>query len=77
MSYMEAVQAYFNGNAFVPTAPFKAKINQQAIVTILDSIVTEPAKQWYDEFFGVLSAEDASDIAEALRDTEKVDVNEW
>jgi len=33
---MEAVNAYYDGQAFVPTKPVRAKKNQRAIVTILD-----------------------------------------
>jgi hypothetical protein len=41
---MEAVDAYFNGQAFVPTRPVRARTNQRAIVTILD-----------DETIGIVS----------------------
>jgi len=33
---MEAVNAYYDGTAFVPLEPIKAKKNQRAIITILD-----------------------------------------
>jgi len=33
---MEAVHAYYNGQAFIPATPVKAKNNQMAIITILD-----------------------------------------
>lgn len=74
---MEAVQAYFDGKAFVPIAPVKAEINQQAIITILDSGIYKPGKKWFNEFFGVLSLEDAEEIKEALKGSEKVDSSEW
>jgi len=35
---MEAVSAYYNGHAFIPTKPVRAKKNQRAIVTILDEM---------------------------------------
>jgi hypothetical protein len=38
---MEAVNAYYDGNAFIPTKPVKAKKNQKAIVTILDEVRDE------------------------------------
>jgi hypothetical protein len=38
---MEAVTAYYNGRAFVPTMPTHAKCNQRAIVTILDDSMPE------------------------------------
>jgi hypothetical protein len=33
---MEAVNAYYDGQVFVPTAPVEARMHQRAIVTILD-----------------------------------------
>jgi hypothetical protein len=38
---MEAVNAYYDGHAFVPTSPVKAQKNQKAIVTVLDEIHAE------------------------------------
>jgi len=49
---MVAVKAYYDGQVFVPERPFKAEINQEAIVTILDSKV-------YDAVKGVSFADDA------------------
>jgi hypothetical protein len=40
---MEAVVAYYDGVAFVPTTPVKVKRNQQAIVTILDVPMQVPS----------------------------------
>jgi hypothetical protein len=39
------VRAYYNGQAFVPTKPIKAKKNQLAIITILDETVEEKSKE--------------------------------
>ena len=74
---MEAIQAYFNGSVFVPLVPVKASLNQPAIVTILDTVNTKTSNNRNIEFFGTLSAESYSEIIEALKDTEEVDMNEW
>ena len=74
---MDAIQAYYNGSVFVPLVPVKARLNQLAIVTILDTVNTKTSVSRYTEFFGTLSAESYSEITEALKDTERVDMNEW
>ena len=74
---MEAIQAYFDGSVFVPLAPVTAKLNQPAIVTILETANTQTDSNQYIEFFGSLSAESYSEIIEALKDTETVNLNEW
>jgi hypothetical protein len=38
---MEAVNAYYDGRAFVPTKPVQVKKNQKAIITILDEARSE------------------------------------
>ncbi|GHV84332.1 hypothetical protein AGMMS50212_16720 [Spirochaetia bacterium] len=40
---MQAVKAYYDGRAFVPTMPVSVKTNRTAIVTILDDEIIEPA----------------------------------
>jgi len=42
---MEAVNAYYDGQTFVPVKPVKAKKNQRAIVTILDEVQSEKSKE--------------------------------
>jgi hypothetical protein len=42
---MEAVNAYYDGHAFVPTKPVNARKNQQAIVTVLDEVRSEASKE--------------------------------
>ena len=74
---MDAIQAYYDGSVFVPLVPVKARLNQPAIVTILDAVKTKAGVSRYTEFFGSLSAESYSEITEALKDTERVDMNEW
>ena len=74
---MEAIQAYYNGSVFVPLSPVKAELNQPALVTILESENTETGRICYFELFGALSNESYSEICEALKDTERVDADEW
>ena len=74
---MEAIQAYYNGSVFVPLTPVKAKLNQTAIVTILDTVKTDAGGTRYFELFGSLSSESYSEIIGALKDTERVDMDEW
>ncbi|GHT48097.1 hypothetical protein FACS1894102_0330 [Spirochaetia bacterium] len=53
---MQAVKAYYDGRAFVPTMPVNVKKNVTAIVTILDDEIIKPeakepvhtARSWDD-----------------------------
>ena len=74
---MEAIRAYYDGSVFVPLAPVKAKLNQQALVTVLETLNAEASGSRCFEFFGALSDESYSEIIEALKDTERVDADEW
>ena len=74
---MNTIQAYYNGRVFVPLSPVNAKINQSAIITILEAENTKVSGNSYDEFFGAMDAESYKEIMGALKDTERVDVNEW
>ena len=74
---MEAIQAYYNGTVFVPMTPVKVKLNQTAIITILDTTRVKQKENRYSKFFGALSSESALEFEEALKDTEKVDKDEW
>ena len=74
---MEAIQAYYDGSVFVPLSPVKAKLNQPALVTILEAANTETDRICYLELFGALSNESYSEVCEALKDTERVDTDEW
>ena len=74
---MEKIQAYYDGSVFVPLVPVNVKLNQPAIITILETVNTNPGDNHCSEFFGALSAESYLEIMEALYDTETVDENEW
>jgi len=74
---MDTIQAYYDGNVFVPLTPVKVKINQPAIVTILDSDKDKRKNINHVNLFGALSPESYMEMMEALKDTERVDVDEW
>ena len=77
MIIMEAIQAYYDGNVFVPVTPVKAKKNQPAIITIINTVNVKSNTKNYIKLFGALSPESYSEIVEALKDTERVDIDEW
>ena len=74
---MDAIQAYYDGSVFVPLAPVKAQLNQPALVTILEVANTNRDSKRTSQFFGALSTESSLEILEALKDTERVDIDEW
>ncbi|MDR2569692.1 MAG: hypothetical protein LBD23_05265 [Oscillospiraceae bacterium] len=74
---MDAIQAYYDGSVFVPLAPVKVRLNQPALITILEASNTKDGGNRYNVYFGALSAESYLEINEVLKDTERVDVNEW
>jgi hypothetical protein len=75
---MLALNGYFNGKEFVPLDKVDVKPNQRVIITVLDEYIEErkPEKS-YKKYVGKLSTESLNEINEALKETEKVDVNEW
>ena len=75
---MVAVKAYYNGQVFIPESPVKAEINQEAIITLLDSKVSDSSgKEHLLSLAGSISGEDYLEIKKALKDTEKVFLGEW
>ena len=74
---MEAIQAYYDGNVFVPLVPVNLELNQPALITILDTEKKKAESNRFMECFGALTAESYLEIAEALNDTERVDAAEW
>jgi len=75
---METVKAYYDGSVFVPLMPVNARVNQGAVITFVDEIVPKRvAGKSHMKFFKSLSEEDYGELAEILKDTEKVDLNEW
>jgi hypothetical protein len=43
---MEAIQAYYDGNTFVPLAPVKMEPNQQVTLTIAENEIPEDEAFW-------------------------------
>jgi len=74
---MEAVRAYYDGRVFVPTRPVSVRKNQPAIVTILDEARENQTQKALLSLAGILSEEEYQDFQEALRDTERIDIDEW
>ena len=74
---MDAIQAYYNGSVFVPLAPVEAQLNQPALITMLEVASTDPNSKRISQFFGALPSENYSEILKALKDTERVDIDEW
>ncbi|MCL1819930.1 MAG: hypothetical protein FWG36_04655 [Oscillospiraceae bacterium] len=74
---MDAIQAYYDGSVFVPVSPVKVKLNQPALITIIEAEKSKANRYNHIELFGKLSADSYLEIAEALKETEKVDINEW
>jgi len=71
---MYAVKAFYNGNVFVPIGSVRAKMNQQAIITLLDDEKKE--EKPHLKFIGTLSQESFEEICLALMDTQRVDADE-
>jgi len=74
---MEAVRAYYDGRVFIPVKPVSAKKNQPVIVTILEEARGNGIKEKLLSLAGSLSEEDYVEFMDALKDTERVDVDEW
>jgi hypothetical protein len=76
---MLALKGYFNGKEFVPLEKVNLKTNQKVIITVLDEYFnpeSHPEKP-YKKFVGKLSTQSFIEVTEALKETEKVDINEW
>ena len=65
---MEAVNAYYDGRAFVPTKPVSVRKNQHAIVTILEEARENKTKETLLSMAGIISEEEYQDFVEALKD---------
>lgn len=76
---MLALKGYFNGKEFISLDNVSIKPNQKVIITVLDEYFNseEKPEKAYKKFVGKLSSESFHEIKEALKETEKVDFNEW
>jgi hypothetical protein len=75
---MEAVKAYFDGHSFIPESPVIATINQEAIITLLESQLSNNSKK--ERLLGLagnITHDDYLEIEKALEDTEMVYSYEW
>ena len=75
---MTAVRAYFDGHSFIPESPVIAEINQEAIITFLE---TQPSmaskKEHLLSLAGSIAHDDYLEMEKALEDTERVYPHEW
>ena len=75
---MGAVRAYYDGQVFIPKSPVSAKINQEAIITFLETQPMDTSKKSrLLGLAGCISNEDYLELDKALEETEKVYFNEW
>jgi len=75
---MVAVKAYFDGRAFIPENPVIAEVNQEAIITLLESQFSNASKK--ERLLGLAGStahNDYLEIEKALEDTERVYQHEW
>jgi len=73
---MVAVRAYYDGHVFVPESPFKAEVNQKAIVTILDGEISpsDSLKDRVSSFADKGSGEDHGKIRKTLEGIRNGDI---
>jgi len=73
---MVAVRAYYDGHVFVPESPFKAEVNQKAIVTILDREISlgDSLKDRASGFTDNESGEDHGKIRQTLEGIRNGDI---
>ncbi|TYQ14636.1 UNVERIFIED_CONTAM: hypothetical protein Cloal_0990 [Acetivibrio alkalicellulosi] len=76
---MLALKGYFNGKDFIPLENVQIKRNQKVIITVLDEFVSDSksVEKPYKKYVGKLSNEDFKELQEILKETEKIDANEW
>ena len=74
---MLAVKGYYNGTAFIPLVPVKAKRNQSVIITILDDYNADTEKKPFEKYVGKLSYESYEEITAALLEAQSIDIDEW
>ena len=74
---MGVVKAIYDGHAFVPIAPIHAKKNDIALFAIIERASDSYADKPYLNFAGALSDEDYQEITEILKETERVEPDEW
>ena len=75
---MLAIKGYYDGKSFKALEKVEIEKNQEVIITILDTKKDFNRKsELYKKHIGKLSNESLVEIEEALKETEKVDIDEW
>jgi hypothetical protein len=74
---MDTARAYYDGTVFVPLTPIKARKNQPVIITFPDDNDTQLGGKSYLRHAGALSNDNYVELVEILKDTQKVDADEW
>ena len=74
---MEAVRAYYDGHAFVPTGPVSIRKNRSVTLTIVEEPRENQTKKALLSMAGCLSETAYQEFKEALKDTERIDEDEW
>jgi hypothetical protein len=74
-----ALKGYFNGREFISLEKVTVKTNQKVIITVLDEYIDALAvkEKPYKKYVGKLSNDNYNELTEVLKETEKVDSNEW
>jgi hypothetical protein len=76
---MQAIRGYYNGKEIISLEKVSLKPNQKIIITVLDEYldVNPIQPKPYKKFVGKLNTQSFQEISSALKETEKVDYNEW
>jgi hypothetical protein len=71
---VQALRGYYNGKEFIPLEKVNIKTNQKVIITVLDEYfdTLKVKEKPYKKYVGKLSAASYKEVAEALKETEKV-----
>jgi len=79
---MLAVKGYYDGKEFKALENIKLNKNQKVIITVLDEYIEDKdissiKEKPHKKFLGIWKGNNLKEIEEALKDTEKVDTDEW
>jgi hypothetical protein len=76
---MQALRGYFDGKEFIPLEKVNIKANQKVIITVLDEYINAgPVEEKpYKKYVGKLNDFSFKEVTQALKETEKVDSDEW
>jgi predicted DNA-binding antitoxin AbrB/MazE fold protein len=74
---MQSVKVVYEGGAFSPVSPVRLSANQTVMINIPDEIAAKSDKNGWKQFIGALSHETCAELSEILKDTERVDADEW